>query len=375
MSHLHTLKQISQTLNAENDLKRMLDNVLRTLLAELDFSSGWIFLIDQMGNHTLYAASGIPPGLSRKNCAPLKDGGCWCKNQFLHGTLERAVNMIECQRLERAIERGWGDTNGITHHATVPIYAGEEPLGILNVAHPQKHHYAQDELELLELIALQIGTAIKRVELVAFEAEQAELNERQRLSQDLHDSVNQLLFSVNMTLQGMAIRTKDGEMKEKMTDVSKLVSAALGELRAIIRGHSGEELEAGLAQAVEQYSRLIGISVCLLLPTEIDWPAKTELATYRIIQEALNNCKKHAGVKEATISLTKAQGEWLLTISDQGEGFETNHVSRRQGLDSIRKRAKELGGQALLLAAPGSGTTWEIRFPDKRGKWNENFIS
>lgn len=127
---------------------------------------------------------------------------------------------------------------------------------------------------MLELIALQIGTAIKRVELVAFEAEQAELNERQRLSQDLHDSVNQLLFSVNMTLQGMAIRTKDGEMKEKMTDVSKLVSAALGELRAIIRGHSGEELEAGLAQAVEQYSRLIGISVCLLLPTEIDWPAK-----------------------------------------------------------------------------------------------------
>lgn len=72
-------------------------------------------------------------------------------------------------------------------------------------------------------------------------------------------------------------------------------------------------------------------------------------------------------MKEATISLTKAQGEWLLTISDQGEGFETNHVSRRQGLDSIRKRAKELGGQALLLAAPGSGTTWEIRFPDKRG--------
>lgn len=178
-----------------------------------------------------------------------------------------------------------------------------------------------------------------------------------------------------MTLQGMAIRTKDEEMKEKMTDVSKLVSAALGELRAIIRGHSGEELEAGLPQAIEQYSRLIGISVRLLLPTEIEWPAKTELATYRIIQEALNNCKKHAGVKEATISLTKAQGEWRLAISDQGNGFVTNHVSRRQGLDSICKRAKELGGEALLASAPGRGTTWEIRFPDKGGKSNENFTS
>ena len=57
----------------------------------------------------------------------------------MDGKLERAVNIIECKRINNAIEYNWGDTEGILHHATVPLKAGGEKFGLLNVASPVKH--------------------------------------------------------------------------------------------------------------------------------------------------------------------------------------------------------------------------------------------
>ena len=54
----------------------------------------------------------------------------------MDGKLERAVNIIECKRINNAIEYNWGDTEGILHHATVPLKAGGEKFGLLNVASP-----------------------------------------------------------------------------------------------------------------------------------------------------------------------------------------------------------------------------------------------
>ena len=59
----------------------------------------------------------------------------------MEGKLERAVNIIECKRINNAIEYNWGDTEGILHHATVPLKAGGEKFGLLNVASPGKTHF------------------------------------------------------------------------------------------------------------------------------------------------------------------------------------------------------------------------------------------
>ncbi|MBJ7987991.1 GAF domain-containing protein, partial [Bacillus cereus] len=87
--------------------------------------------------------------------------------------LERAVNIIECKRINNAIEYNWGDTEGILHHATVPLKAGGEKIGVLNVASPGKTHFLEEELVLLQSVAFQIGTALKRTKLYENEKRRA----------------------------------------------------------------------------------------------------------------------------------------------------------------------------------------------------------
>src|SRR5699024_5123578 len=98
----------------------------------------------------------------------------YCLNNYWDGKLVKPVNIIECKRLKNAVMYDWGDTNDITHHATVPLSDGEEQFGILNVAAPNKQYFSDEELTLLESIAYQIGTAVKRTRLYNSQKKRAE---------------------------------------------------------------------------------------------------------------------------------------------------------------------------------------------------------
>ncbi|CAM4076915.1 histidine kinase [Bacillus manliponensis] len=169
-NELIILKEIAETLNASNDTYGVLEAVLKKLLQVTGLTTGWIFLADEEGRYTKIIDYNLPPALSFQNKKPMCEGECWCLRRFVDGKLERAVNIIECKRIVTAIEQNWGDTNGILHHATVPLKAGNEEFGLLNVAKPEKNHFNEEELALLQSVALQIGTALKRAKL--YESEQ-----------------------------------------------------------------------------------------------------------------------------------------------------------------------------------------------------------
>ncbi|WP_408007570.1 GAF domain-containing sensor histidine kinase [Pseudalkalibacillus sp. A8] len=174
MSRVHTLKVIAETLNQSNDLKEMLQSVLEKLLEVTGLSTGWIFLTSKEPNYTFVADVNLPPALSWDEKKPMCQGGCWCLDKIWDGRLQKAVNIINCKRIEDAIEYDWGDTKGITHHATVPLIAGGEKFGLLNVAEPGKNEFTEDELDLLQSVSYQIGTAIKRTKLFETQQKKAE---------------------------------------------------------------------------------------------------------------------------------------------------------------------------------------------------------
>lgn len=171
---MSTLKVIAETLNRSNDLRHMLQSVLEKLLKVTGLTTGWIFLVDDRPNYTFIADHNLPPALTIENKKPMCDGACWCLNRFWDGELQQAVNIMNCKRIENAIEYSWGDTKGITHHATVPLTAGGEMFGVLNVASPGKEHFTEEELTLLQAVALQIGTALKRTKLFQAQRKRAE---------------------------------------------------------------------------------------------------------------------------------------------------------------------------------------------------------
>ncbi|MCI0765345.1 GAF domain-containing sensor histidine kinase [Bacillus sp. TL12] len=173
ISELAILKEIAETLNTSNDTYHVLQAVLEKLLHVTGLTTGWIFLADENGRYTKLIDYHLPAALSFQNKRPMCEGECWCLRRFVEGKLERAVNIIECKRINNAVENNWGDTEGILHHATVPLKAGGEDFGVLNVASPGKIHFSEEELMLLQSVALQIGTALKRTKLYENEKKRA----------------------------------------------------------------------------------------------------------------------------------------------------------------------------------------------------------
>lgn len=172
---LRVLKVIAETLNRSYELEGMLQSVLSKLLKVTGLNTGWIFLVDdKKPYYTFMASHHLPPALSWGNYEPMCKGTCYCLNNYWDGKLVKPVNIIECKRLRNAVMYDWGDTNDITHHATVPLSDGEEQFGILNVAAPNKQYFSDEELTLLESVAYQIGTAVKRTRLYHSQKKRAE---------------------------------------------------------------------------------------------------------------------------------------------------------------------------------------------------------
>ncbi|PEM23559.1 GAF domain-containing sensor histidine kinase [Bacillus wiedmannii] len=172
-NELVILKEIAETLNTSNDTYHVLQAVLEKLLNVTGLTTGWIFLADENGRYTKLIDYQLPEGLRFENKRPMCEGNCWCLHRFVEGKLEKAVNIIECKRINNAIEYNWGDTEGIVHHATVPLKAGGDEFGVLNVASPGKTHFSEEELVLLQSVAFQIGTALKRTKLYENEKRRA----------------------------------------------------------------------------------------------------------------------------------------------------------------------------------------------------------
>ncbi|WP_246070493.1 GAF domain-containing sensor histidine kinase [Paenibacillus kobensis] len=169
------LKIIAETLNQSNELSTMLQSVLEKLMELSGLTTGWIFLSESYMDFCSVAEQNLPPALTGNGGKRMNHGSCWCLDRFWDGRLVNAINILNCKRLEDAATFRWGDTYGITHHATVPLRTGKKLVGILNVAAPGKTHFTDDELALLQSVAFQIGGAIERIRLYAAEQRRAEL--------------------------------------------------------------------------------------------------------------------------------------------------------------------------------------------------------
>lgn len=364
-SNITLLKEIAEFLNEETALMPMLEGALNRLLNGTKFDTGWIFFINEKGKAELVAHQNLPEALAYNGCEHLNSGGCWCVSKYRKEELEKASNIIECQRIEAAIEAENGDPEGITHHATVPLQSGTERFGVLNVASRNTQRFSEGELDLLESVAFQLGSAIKRIQLVNEQQEIALVQERNRLARDLHDSVNQLLFSVTLTARAGSEMAENQEQKETFQEIQQLTQEALHEMRALIWQLRPKGLENGLLNAIKVYSEMLGIQLEMDVTGVIQFPSRVEEGLFRITQEALNNVRKHAGVSEAGLLINVTPKEVELIVRDAGRGFVVASQSTLPsiGLDSIRDRVRGLGGEASWNSEIGKGTELVIRLP------------
>ncbi|TQR19071.1 GAF domain-containing sensor histidine kinase [Psychrobacillus vulpis] len=365
LSNIELLKEIAEFLNEETEMENMLQGALQKLLEGTIFETGWIFFIDEKGKQQLISHENLPKALKQNDCRHLQKGGCWCVSRFRNGELKKASNIIECKRIVNARKTNDEDNDGITHHATVPLQSGQERFGLLNVATPNTIRFSEGELALLESVAFQIGSAIKRIFLTKQEQQVALVQERNRLARDLHDSVNQLLFSVTLTARGGIEMTEHQEIKNTFKEIQYLTQDALTEMRALIWQLRPKGLESGIIEGLKGYGEILGLTLTVNVKGVINLPASIEETLFRIAQEALNNIRKHSGVLRAELYLTITSTDVLLVVKDEGCGF---HMSESKnlpsiGLQSMRDRAHSVGGTVDWVTEWNKGTEILVRLP------------
>ncbi len=193
--------------------------------------------------------------------------------------------------------------------------------------------------------------------------------ERTRVSRELHDELGQQLAALRLEIAVMRARAARatapidaGQLDLLHERVDRLVAA----VRAVVSQLRPPALDGGLEAAFRwlgtEFSRDTG------LPCEVSVAAEagqlgSEAATqlFRVAQESLNNVRRHAGATRAALSLSLIDGQWILTVRDDGRGFDTDGRLAGYGVMGMHERARLLGGTLAIQSAPGQGTTVELR--------------
>ncbi|MBN9392245.1 MAG: GAF domain-containing sensor histidine kinase [Chloroflexi bacterium] len=385
------LKAIAEELNRSVDVKSALENTLGLVAELLGLKTGWVWLLDEANNEPYLAASQMLPPFLTARPSRMRGKNCECLRTFLAGDMTGAanVNVLECSRLYGEID----GADGLHYHASIPIYAHDRPLGIMNVASTDWRGLDPDDLQLLYTIGYQVGVAIERARLFDQTLRLATTEERNRLAREIHDTIAQGMAAAILNLESADVLLDDTDParqakgRAKLRKALDLTRANLEEARRSVLDLRAAPLQEkplaeALAALVEDFAGETGLDAHFELvawtASNRRYPARTEVAVYRVAQEALTNIKKHAHAHHVKVTfrteLIQGREEIFLRIEDDGLGFDparTTETNRQGpgdgqghfGLIGMNERAHLLGGSLSITSFPGSGATLELTVP------------
>lgn len=211
--------------------------------------------------------------------------------------------------------------------------------------------------------------------------ELAQIEERNRMARDLHDSVKQQAFaaSAQISTAKKLLAQNSNKAIENIKEAERLTNALRKELTNMIQDLRSPALEGkGLAAALQDYgqdwSRQNKIELEIRLQGERPLPLEIEKTVFRILQEALANVARHSKADKVEIRLAYTSKELACMIRDNGDGFDPSQVLPGFGISSMQERAETLGSQLNLESTPGEGTniTFALKLSHNLSHTEEN---
>jgi len=280
---------------------------------------------------------------------------------------------------------------GVRAWMWVPLAVKGRIIGGLGVAHARRNYFTARHAALALSMANQVAITMVNAERYEHALALAALQERQRLAQNLHDAVNQSLFSAGLIAEVLPrLWDRDPvEARQSLEDLRRLTRGARAEMRGLLaelRPSTLTDSSLGdlLRQLANAFTGRTNIPARVTIAGEHVLGAGIQVALYRICQEALNNIAKHAGARRveidlqyetaaAQVSSSRAHAGALqeiafssveMRIRDDGHGFDPGQpaASGHYGLDMMRERAETVGAQLTVISWPGHGTEITVRW-------------
>jgi signal transduction histidine kinase len=204
----------------------------------------------------------------------------------------------------------------------------------------------------------------------------AQEDERRRLARELHDEVGQMLTALRMELgKAERVHSSNGAgFAASTAECKRIIDTIMESVRALSMGLRPAMLDDfGLGAALDwhgrDFSRRYGVPVFLAVEGDVDrLPEPHRTCVYRVFQEALTNCARHARAQRVDVALRGAGGRLHLVIRDDGVGLDPAGRRAGMGLVGIEERVREIQGVVSIHSRPGAGTTLEIDIPVPLGR-------
>jgi len=215
----------------------------------------------------------------------------------------------------------------------------------------------------------QVAQAQRELKELSARLVEAQEQERRAISRELHDEVGQSLSALLMELGNLgALAPGDAEFRRHVESIRKLAEGSVQVVRnmaLLLRPSMLDDL--GLVPALQWQAREIskrtGMAVAVDAETVADdLPEEHKTCIYRVVQEALHNCARHALARNVRIQVVQESDHIRLSVQDDGRGFDSAHV-RGLGLLGMEERVTHLGGRFHLQSEPGRGTELQIEIP------------
>jgi two-component system nitrate/nitrite sensor histidine kinase NarX len=267
---------------------------------------------------------------------------------------------------------------GVQAWMWVPLAVKGRVIGGMAIAHAEPDTFTTHQANLALTMANQAAITMVNAQLYEQAQTLAALEERQRLAQNLHDAVNQSLFSAGLiaeVLPRLWERNPD-EGRRSLEDLRRLTRGAMAEMRGLLAELrplvlTDTELDELLRQLGDALTGRTNIPVAVTvvgqgaLQEQGTLPAAVQVAFYRLCQEAFNNIAKHARASQVAIHLQYEAATVELHIHDDGRGFDPEQIpSGHYGLSMMRERAEAVGAQLIVTSRPGHGTEIAIRWTE-----------
>lgn len=282
----------------------------------------------------------------------------------------------------------------IWYMAAVPLVLKQQIIGVLLVGKEDIQSYGSHHLEFLRRLANQVAIAVENYHLIMerqqriseHTQERAVLGERFRLAREIHDGLSQGLGYLKLRtryIKKSIIENNHQVAINELDEFHGIIEELYQDTRDSITNlkaslNEGENILLFLARYLRGYERRSNITTELIVQegNDLKLPTWIELHLVRIIQEALNNVRKHAQATVAKVKFNEEDDHWQLTISDNGRGFSKEEGLNREssfGLTSMKERADEIGAVLDFYSTSEEGTRVIVHLP-KYVIWEKKLV-
>lgn len=355
---LNTLRQMN-AIRAKTDPKAVLNEFLQNLHQSLELDYSLIIKQASLGGQPdIWASNGeVPVNV----------------NQIIPSLFPTVVSSNDVVFLKN-YDQDENEKPGGYSIIGVPMITPDETItGVLLVGRNRNRELTQRQQGLIRSLAGQAALVLNNIEMLAELEYRTLIDERTRLSREIHDGLAQTLGFLKLKIAQMNNYLEHGEYDqlEKTIPVCyNTVSDAYLDARQAIDGLRVPSSETGIAgwldRMVADFIENTGLEIELSL-TEDDpeLPPEVNAQLMRVVQEALNNIRKHSQADHIQISCGEYQNELILEIRDNGVGFDSSdiQVPTTHGLRSMRERAELIGGEFQVIGKHNEGTVILVRLP------------